>query len=112
MDNEVEQACALVDDWQVTSELYDLSPEAWQYIKDKGFLGMIIPKRTVGWSSPLMAIRRLSPSCRRVVGAGGIGDGAELARARRTAAALWNRSAEEPLSAAPGQGARDSCLSR
>ena len=44
MDNEVEAACALVDDWQVTTELHDLSPEAWQYIKDKGFLGMIIPK--------------------------------------------------------------------
>ncbi|HMV06776.1 MAG TPA: acyl-CoA dehydrogenase family protein, partial [Accumulibacter sp.] len=48
MDNEVEQACALVDDWQVTSELYDLPPEAWQYIKDKGFLGMIIPKKYGG----------------------------------------------------------------
>ena len=44
MDKEVEEACALVDDWQVTTELHDLSPEAWQYIKVKGFLGMIIPK--------------------------------------------------------------------
>ncbi|MEF8698857.1 MAG: acyl-CoA dehydrogenase [Candidatus Accumulibacter sp. UW25] len=48
MDHEVEQACALVDDWQVTSELFDLPPEAWRYIKEKGFLGMIIPKKYGG----------------------------------------------------------------
>ena len=48
MDNEVEQACALVDDWQVTHDLQDMSPEAWKYVKDKGFLGMIIPKRYGG----------------------------------------------------------------
>jgi acyl-CoA dehydrogenase len=48
MDNEVEQACALVDDWEVTHDLQDMSPEAWKYVKDKGFLGMIIPKRYGG----------------------------------------------------------------
>ena len=44
MDNEVEQVCALVDDWQVTGELFDMSPQAWTFIKEKGFLGLIIPK--------------------------------------------------------------------
>ena len=48
MDNEVEEACRLVDDWKVTHELYDLPSEAWRYIKDKGFLGMIIPKKYGG----------------------------------------------------------------
>jgi acyl-CoA dehydrogenase len=48
LDNEVETACRMVDDWQVTHELYDLPAEAWRYIKDKGFLGMIIPKRYGG----------------------------------------------------------------
>ncbi len=48
LDHEVEEACALVDDWQVTTELHDLTPQAWQYIKDKGFLGMIIPKKYGG----------------------------------------------------------------
>ncbi|MGA1161412.1 MAG: acyl-CoA dehydrogenase, partial [Burkholderiaceae bacterium] len=38
------QACRMVDDWQVTSQTHDMPPDAWQYIKDKGFLGMIIPK--------------------------------------------------------------------
>ena len=48
MDNEVAEACRLVDDWKVTHELYDLPQEAWRYIKDKGFLGMIIPKKYGG----------------------------------------------------------------
>jgi acyl-CoA dehydrogenase len=48
LDNEVEQACALVDDWQVSHELQDMTPEAWQFIKDKGFLGMIIPRKYGG----------------------------------------------------------------
>ena len=48
MDNEVEAACRLVDDWKVTHETYDLPHEAWRYIKDKGFLGMIIPKKYGG----------------------------------------------------------------
>jgi len=48
MDNEVEEACRLVDDWQVSHELQDMTPEAWKYIKDKGFLGMIIPKKYGG----------------------------------------------------------------
>ncbi|MDP3538989.1 MAG: acyl-CoA dehydrogenase [Azonexus sp.] len=48
LDNECEEACRLVNDWQVTHELYDLPAEAWRYIKDKGFLGMIIPKKYGG----------------------------------------------------------------
>ena len=48
LDNEVEAACAMTDDWKVSHELYDLPPDVWQYIKDKGFLGMIIPKKYGG----------------------------------------------------------------
>ena len=36
LDNEVSEACRLVEDWNVSHERYDMSPEAWQYIKDKG----------------------------------------------------------------------------
>ena len=35
MDNEVEEACRLVDDWKVTHELYDLPNEAWRYIRTR-----------------------------------------------------------------------------
>ncbi|MDH4235501.1 MAG: acyl-CoA dehydrogenase, partial [Gallionella sp.] len=48
LDNEVEQLCAMLDDWDITHNRADLSPEAWQFIKDKGFFGMIIPKRYGG----------------------------------------------------------------
>ena len=48
LDNETEQLCAMIDDWDVTHVRQDLSPEAWQFIKDKGFFGMIIPKEYGG----------------------------------------------------------------
>ncbi|HEX7643098.1 MAG TPA: acyl-CoA dehydrogenase [Burkholderiaceae bacterium] len=44
LDNEVEQLCAMVDDWHSTQTWQDLPPQAWKFIREKGFLGMIIPK--------------------------------------------------------------------
>lgn len=44
IDNEVETLCAMLDEWQIHHHDKDLSPEAWQYIKDNGFLGLIIPE--------------------------------------------------------------------
>ena len=44
LDNETSTLCGMVDDWDVTQNSFDLPPATWQYIKDKGFLGMIIPK--------------------------------------------------------------------
>jgi acyl-CoA dehydrogenase len=48
LDNEVEQLCSMLDDWDITHIRADLPPEVWQFIKDKGFFGMIIPKRYGG----------------------------------------------------------------
>jgi acyl-CoA dehydrogenase len=48
LDNEAEQLCAMVNDWETAQVYQDLPPQAWQFIKDKGFLGMIIPKRYGG----------------------------------------------------------------
>ncbi|MDD5057666.1 MAG: acyl-CoA dehydrogenase [Sideroxydans sp.] len=44
LDNEVDQLCAMLDDWDISHVRQDLSPQAWQFIKDQGFFGMIIPK--------------------------------------------------------------------
>lgn len=44
LDNETTELCTLVDDWHITQNSFDLPVEAWDYIKNKGFLGMIIPK--------------------------------------------------------------------
>ncbi len=48
LDNETEALCAMSNDWEQTHHNYDMPPAVWQYIKDKGFLGMIIPKRYGG----------------------------------------------------------------
>lgn len=48
VDTHVPAACALVDDWQVSTQDLDLSAEAWDYIKKNKFLGMIIPKEYGG----------------------------------------------------------------
>lgn len=48
LDGPAEALCAMIDDWEVTQERHDLSPEAWQFIKDQGFLGMIIPRQYGG----------------------------------------------------------------
>ena len=44
IDNEVEQLCRMLDEWDIHHHRKDLPPEAWQFIKDNGFLGLIIPK--------------------------------------------------------------------
>jgi acyl-CoA dehydrogenase len=48
LDGPVEELCALCNDWEITHERQDLPPHVWQFIKDKGFLGMIIPKQYGG----------------------------------------------------------------
>ncbi len=48
LEGPVEELCGMLDDWKITHELYYLPPEVWKVIKDKGFLGMIIPKRYGG----------------------------------------------------------------
>jgi acyl-CoA dehydrogenase len=48
LDHECEELCAMVSDWETTHVYRDLPPAVWQYVKDKGFLGMIIPKEFGG----------------------------------------------------------------
>ncbi len=48
LDVETQALCDMVSDWETTSRHQDLSPEAWQFAKEKGFLGMIIPKKYGG----------------------------------------------------------------
>ena len=48
IDNEVSELCSLLDEWKIQNDLKDLPPEAWQYLKDKNFFGLIIPKEYGG----------------------------------------------------------------
>ncbi len=44
IDGPVTQLLAMLDEWQINQEDGDLSPEIWQFLKQQGFFGMIIPK--------------------------------------------------------------------
>ena len=55
LDGPVEELCRMVNDWQITHELQDLPPHVWQFIKDRGFLGMIIPKQYGGMGFSALA---------------------------------------------------------
>ena len=48
IDNEVQQLCEMLNEWEIHHELKDLPPEVWTFIKEKGFLGLIIPKEYGG----------------------------------------------------------------
>src|SRR5579871_3846207 len=48
LDGPVEEFCKSLDDWQITHELFDLPPAAWEQIKKHRFFGMIIPKQYGG----------------------------------------------------------------
>lgn len=43
LDNETEELCRMIDDWKVREELKDLDPRVWDYLKTKGFFGLVIP---------------------------------------------------------------------
>ncbi|CAE6725498.1 acyl-CoA dehydrogenase [Paraburkholderia aspalathi] len=67
LDVECEQLCDLANDWETSMVWQDLSPETWQYIKERGFLGMIIPKQYGGKQFSAYAhsqvIMKLSTRC-------------------------------------------------
>jgi len=48
MDGPVKTLCGMIDEWQITHELLDMPESMWQFIKDNGFFGMIIPKNYGG----------------------------------------------------------------
>jgi acyl-CoA dehydrogenase len=43
LDGPTEELCRMLDDWKITQD-GDLPREVWRFIKEAGFLGMIIPK--------------------------------------------------------------------
>lgn len=55
LEGPVEQLCAMLDEWHITHELNDLPPHVWQFIKDNGFFGLIIPKEYGGYGFSALA---------------------------------------------------------
>jgi acyl-CoA dehydrogenase len=49
LDGPVEELCGMIDDWNIfQSEEQDMPPEAWDFAKKNGFLGLVIPKEYGG----------------------------------------------------------------
>lgn len=48
LDGPTHTLCSMVNDWDITHNRTDMPKEVWSYIKDQGFLGMIIPKEYGG----------------------------------------------------------------
>jgi acyl-CoA dehydrogenase len=48
VDSECATLADLANDWETTARWQDLSPQAWEYVKARGFLGMIIDKQHGG----------------------------------------------------------------
>ena len=48
LDNEVETLCSMLDEWEIQNTHKGLPPHIWQFIKDSGLLGLIIPKEYGG----------------------------------------------------------------
>lgn len=70
LDGPVDELCHMLDDWAITDEHKDLPPEVWQFLKDKGFFGMIIPKEygglgftALGHSTVVMKVASRSITC-------------------------------------------------
>src|SRR5690349_6657720 len=66
LDGPVEELCRILDDERVTRE-GDLPPEAWNLIKSKGFMGLIIPEEYGGLGMSALAhsqvVVKLSSRC-------------------------------------------------
>jgi acyl-CoA dehydrogenase len=48
LDGPTETACRMIDDWDIRHNRADLSPELWAFLREKGFLGMLIGKEHGG----------------------------------------------------------------
>lgn len=48
LDNEVTTLCSMLDDWQISQIDHDLPVDVWNYIREKGFLGLVIAKQYGG----------------------------------------------------------------
>jgi acyl-CoA dehydrogenase len=48
LDGPCEDLCGMLDDWDITHRRADLPPEVWDFIKSRGFFGMIVPRRYGG----------------------------------------------------------------
>lgn len=59
IDGPLAELCSKISDWDITHYRMDMAPEMWQFIKEKGFFGFIIPKTYGGLDFSPYAISRI-----------------------------------------------------
>jgi len=47
LDGPVETLCQMLDDWRIVRD-HDLPPEVWQFLRERGFFGLVVPKEYGG----------------------------------------------------------------
>jgi len=101
----------MLDEWDITHNRMDLPPEAWKFIREKGFLGIIIPKSYGGLGFSAFAhteivtkiSTRSGTAAVTVMVPNSLGPAELLIHYR-------HGGAEEPLPATPRQGPRNPVL--
>lgn len=67
LNDETERLCAMLGDWDAIHVRRDLPPPVWQFLKDKGFFGMSVPKEYggLGFSAQMRSavIARIASRC-------------------------------------------------
>ena len=48
LDNETEQLCQMLDDWEIRHNQHEVPEHIWNFVREKGFLGMLISKEHGG----------------------------------------------------------------
>jgi len=48
LDGPTEQLCRMIDDWQIRSREREIPEEIWSFVKEQGFLGMLVSKEHGG----------------------------------------------------------------
>jgi acyl-CoA dehydrogenase len=48
LDNETEQLCQMLDDWEIRHNQHEVPAHIWNFVREKGFLGMLISKEHGG----------------------------------------------------------------
>ena len=66
LDGPCEELCLLIDDWETTYKLNDLSPKVWKYLLDNQFFAINIPEEYGGLGfSPIANSAIVSKVCSR-----------------------------------------------
>ncbi|MFZ5561637.1 MAG: acyl-CoA dehydrogenase [Pseudomonadota bacterium] len=47
LEGPVETLCQMLDDWRIVRD-HDLPPEVWQFLRERGFFGLVVPKEYGG----------------------------------------------------------------